>query len=384
MRIRQLSADNPADVQAFVQLPYRLYADNPLWVPQMRADLRNALDPKTHPFYQAGEAAFFLAEDGGEVVGRIGAIDNLRYNQHNNSHTGFFSYFECVNDQSVAAALFEAAFSWLTDRGLTEILGPKGLLQGDGAGMLVEGFDHRPAMGIPYNQPYYPSMMEKLRFEKATDYMSGYLERGYQLPERVHQIVERIKERRGYRVQRFQTKDELRQWLPRVKKVYNQSFGQAFQGPIGFTPMTEQEIETMANRLLSLARPDLIKLILQGDELIGFLFAYPNIGPGLRRASGKMWPFGWLHLLWEMRTTVWLDINGIGILPAHQGRGANAVLYTELEETVQGTRFQHADVVQIREENLKSMGDMNALGVHWYKRHRLYRRDLPGSKEQPE
>jgi hypothetical protein len=382
MNILRLSVDRPSDVRAFIDLPHRLYADNPLWVPQMRAEVRTALNPDKHPFYQAGEAAFFLAEDDGEIVGRIGAIDNRRYNQHNQSHTGFFSYFECIDDQAVADGLFQATFSWLTGRGLTEILGPKGLLQGDGAGMLVEGFEHRPAMGIPYNHSYYPAMLAKLGFEKATDYMSGYLERGYQLPERVHKIVDRIKERRGYRVQRFRTKDELRQWVPKVKEVYNRSFGQAFEGPIGFTPMTEQEIETMADRLLSLARPDLIKLIMQGEELIGFLFAYPNIGPGLRRAGGKMWPFGWAYLLWEMRTTVWLDLNGIGILPAHQGRGANAVLYTELEKTVQGTRFQHADVVQIREENLKSMGDMNALGVQWYKRHRLYHRDLPASRER--
>lgn len=377
IKIRKIEFDNPSDVAAFIQLPHRLYADNPHWVPQMRADIRRALNPWEHPFYRAGEAAFFLAERDGEIVGRIGAVDNFRYNEHNQSRTGFFSFFESVNDPSVAEALFGACFRWLAERGLSEVLGPKGLLQGDGAGMLVEGFEHRPAMGIPYNHDYYPSLLEPLEFEKATDYFSGYLERGYALPPRVHRIVDRIKQRRGYHVKRFQSKDELREWVPKVKQVYNQSFGQAFEGPIGFTPMTEEEIEIMADRLLSLARPELIKLILQGDELIGFLFAYPNIGPGLRRAQGKMWPLGWLHLLWEMRTTDWLDINGIGILPEHQGRGANAVLYEELEKTVQGTRFKHADVVQIREENLKSMGDMNALGVRWYKRHRLYRRNLP-------
>jgi hypothetical protein len=382
MRIRRISSDDRADVRAFIDLPFHLYEDNPLWVPEMRADTRRALDPAVHPFYQDGDAAFFLAERQGEIVGRIGAIHNPRYNHHNHSHTGFFHYFECVDDYSVASGLFEASIAWLRDRGLTRLLGPKGLLQGDAAGMLVQGFEYAPAMGIAYNPPYYPHLLERLGFEKATDYLSGYLKRGYRLPERLHRIVDRVKERRGYRVQRFRTKDELRRWVPKIKAVYNQSFEAAFQGPIGFVPMTEREIEITAERLLSLARPEMIKLIMQQDELIGFLFAYPNIGPALRRAGGRMWPLGWIHLLREMRTTDRLDINGIGILPAHQGRGANAVLYVELEKTLQGTRFQHADVVQIREENLKSMGDMNALGVRWYKRHRLFRRELPAGEEE--
>ncbi len=382
MRIRQLDPAEGADVQAFIDLPFELYRAKPRWVPRMRDEMRLAFDRRRHPFYKAGRAAFFLAERDGRPVGRIAALNNSRYNQHNNSHTGFFHFFECANDPPAARGLFEAVASWLSSQSLEEIIGPKGMLQGEGAGLLVEGFDHRPAMGIPYNPPYYRELIEGNGFEKIIDFRSGHMTSDYRLPDRVHRVVARVKERRGYQVKGFASEKELRGWIPRIRQVYNRSFGQAFEGPLGFCPMTEEEMELMADRLLALVRPELIKLVLHGDELVGFLLAYPNVGPALRRSNGRLWPFGWLHLLWERRNTRWLDINGIGILPAHQGQGANAVLYAELEETVRSTRFEHADIVQIREENIKSMGDMRALGVRWYKRHRLYRRRLSFERER--
>lgn len=376
MHVRQLDLSNQKDTAAFIDLPFHLYRAYPLWMPRMRSEMQMVLNPSEHPFYRFGEAAYFLAERDGHPVGRIAALNNHRYNEHNQSRTGFFYYFECAEDWEAAEGLFAEAFAWLERQGLEEVIGPKGLLQGDSAGLLIEGFDHRPAMGVAYNPPYYGKMLEAMGFEKVTDFHSGYMPGDYRLPARIRRIATRVKERQGYRVKRFANAEELRSWVPRVRQVYNRSFDESFQGPLGFAPMTDEEIELIADRLLALARPELIKLVLQGEELVGFLFTYPNIGPGMRRARGRLWPFGWLHLLWERWRTRWLDINGIGVLPAHQGRGANAVLYAELEETVRPARFAHADIVQIREENIKSMGDAKALGVNWYKRHRIYRRAL--------
>lgn len=376
MNVSRVDLNQPEEVERFIELPFQLYKDDPHWVPQMRAEMQQALDPQDHPYYEHSSAAFFTLEDGNGVCGRVAGLNPVRYNEFNSSRRGFFYYFECSDDSAAAEALFKAAFNWMRDKGLHEVLGPKGMLQADTAGLLIEGHDHRPAMGVPYNPPYYPRLMEENGFRKSTDYLSGHLTRGYRLPERLHRIADRVKKRRGYYIQRFHDKDELRAWIPRVQEVYNRAFRAAFDERVGFCPLTEPEMEIVAERLLSIARPDLIKLVMHEDELVGFLLAYPNIGPGLRRAGGRIWPLGWLHILWEMRRTTWLDVNGIGIVPEHQGIGANAVLYTELEKTVQNYDFKHADVVQIREENAKSMGDMQALGISWYKRHRLYRREL--------
>lgn len=376
MNVHRVDLQDPDQVNQFIEVPYRLYRDYPHWVPRMRREMKTALSPDEHPFHRHSRAAFFVARTEGELQGRIAALDPIRYNEHNGTNSGFFYYFEAVDDSAVAAGLFEAAFHWLRQRGRVQVIGPRGMLQGDAAGVLVEGHEHRPAMGVPYNPPYYAGLLQRNGFEKATDYLSGYLSRGYKLPARLHELAERVKQRRGYSIHRFRSKDELRSWIPRVQQVYNRSFQGAFGERVGFAPMTEPEMEIMAERLISIARPDLIKLVMKGDEPVGFLLAYPNIGPALRRAQGRLWPFGWLDILIEMRRTKWLDLNGIGILPEHQGIGANTILYTELEKTVQNYKFEHADVVQIREENLKSMGDMQALGVQWYKRHRLYQRLL--------
>jgi hypothetical protein len=376
LHIHQVRPGDRAGVNDFIEFPHRLYSKDPNWVPAMRSDMERTLDPDQHPFYRSGQAAFFLAAREGEVLGRIAAIENQRYNQVNGTRTGFFTYFECVDDPGVSRALFEAAFSWMRRLHLELVIGPKGLLPGDGNGLLIRGFRHFPAMGIAYNPDYYQALVEAAGFHKATDYYSGYLTSSYRLPERFHRVVEQVKERHGYHVKRFRTKEELRRLVPELRDVYNASFRGSFSGPIGFVPLTDEEIQLIAKRLLSLAQPDLIKLVFQRDQLIGFLFAYPNIGRAIRRARGRVWPLGWLHMMMGLRTTRSLDVNGIGILPEHQGRGANGVLYVELEKTIKGTRFEHADMVQVREENMKSLAEAEALGVNWYKTHRLYRHEL--------
>ncbi|MBN1667199.1 MAG: hypothetical protein JW862_08915 [Anaerolineales bacterium] len=368
MPVQQIDLNDKRAVQSFIQLPFDIYRGNPYWVPPMRSDLQAALDPQRHPFYQHSQAAFFLARAHGQVQGRLAILDNERYKAHTGQQTGFFYFFECVDDLEVSQALFQAGFEWARQRGLKSLIGPKGLAQGDGLGLLVEGFADLPAMGIPYNPPYYARLIETAGFTKETDYLSGYLSSDYQLPERVFELAERVKARRGLWVRRFESKAEMRAVIPEIHKVYNS----AFKVVPNFVPITQDEIELVANRILSVADPRLIKLIYKRDELIGFLFAYKNIGAGLRKADGRMWPFGWWHILRAFRTTRVADFNGIGLLPEHQGVGATAILYTELEKTAREFDFEHANIVQIAETNMKSFGEADHLGVTWDKRHRSY------------
>lgn len=372
MQIRFIHDGDASGIREFGALPYRIYRDNELWVPPMNSEIQLLFDRDRHPFYESSEAVFLLAEQRGQTVGRLAVIDNRDYNDYTGRADAFFGYFESIEDQSVAEALFEAASRWAKARGLERIAGARGLLHGDGLGILVEGFEYPPALGIPYNPPYYGEMFESLGFRTQHDYYSGYLTDQFALPERLHRIAEWVKQRRGYWVREFRTKADLRQVVPLIREVYNAAFSEAPD----FYPMGEREVEIVAARLLAVARPELIKLVYQDQDLVGFLFAYPNIGRGIRRARGRMWPFGWFPILWELMTTHRLDINGVGVMPGHQGAGANAVMYVELEKALTGSRFTHADTVQVRDDNLKSLGDNAALGVRWYKRHRIYQRRL--------
>ncbi len=373
MHVRQIDLANHKDVRQFILFPFDLYADNPYWVPPLITERELALNPDKHPFYQHSEAAFFLAERDGETVGRIAILNNRRYREQTRSPTGLFYFFEVIDDLEVARALFEAGYAWASKRGIKILRGPKGLAQGDGFGMLVEGFDYLPAMGIPYNHAYYPRLMDALGFEKESDLRSGYFsadEHKFELPERAHKLAERVKKRRGMHVKRFETKDELRQYIPLVRQVYNQSFG----GVPEFVPITEAEIDIIAERILSIADPRLLKLIFKGDELIGFAFTYPNIAKGLQKARGRLFPFGWYYLKQDFKRTKMLDGNGIGILPEHQGVGATAVLFSELEKTIKNNGFKHVEIVQINEKNHKSFNEIDHLGATWHKRHRVYKR----------
>ena len=276
MRVRKLDTTNKADRKAFIDLPYRLYRNHPYWVPPLKSDLQYAMDRERYPFYEHSTADFFVAEQDGEVVGRVCLAENRNYNAYKDCKVAYFYYFDCINDQQAAQALFEAGFDWACKRGLDAIRGPKGLVHADGLGMLVEGFDHQPGSGIAFNYPYYVDRMVQLGFEPWADYLSGYLHHSYELPERVFELAERVKKRRGLRVVAYDNKDEMRQWIPRLREIYNS----AFVDVPGFCPLTEAEIHLIAERILSVARPELIKLVMKDEDLVGFLFAYPNVNEG--------------------------------------------------------------------------------------------------------
>ncbi len=368
---------NRAQVRQFLALPFRLYRDIPQWVPPLAPDARRMLDPRRHPFYRHSEAAFFLAENGrGRPIGRIAVLDNHHYNAYNEGgptgpqRTAFFYLFECEDDRQAARALFEAAFAWARQRGLTRIVGPKGFTALDGLGLLVEGFEHRPAFGIPYNPPYYPALVEAAGFVPAGEMVSGHLDAHVQLPERIYRVAERIQERRGLRVARFKTRRDLRAFIPRLQELYNA----ALDGTVGNVPLTTDEVKTLADQMLWFADPRLIKIIYKGDQPIGFLFAYPDISAAVQRTRGCLWPAGWIDLLLELRRTRWININGAAIVERYRGFGGTALLFSEMHKSVIEGRFDHADIVQIGAENEMMLRELRDLGIDFNKRHRLYQR----------
>lgn len=372
MRVRKLDTTWAGDVRQFINFPFQLYRDCPLWVPPILPEMKLVLNRHKHPFYRHSEADFFVAESKGQTLGRIVVMDNRNYNAYHGCKHSFFYFFDAVEDFEVARALFDAASDWARQRGLDQLIGPKGFLQGDGLGMLVEGFEHRPAMGIPYNYAYYPALVEDAGFVKETDYFSGYLRGDHALPQRFYDIAERVKVQRGYSIKSFSSEKELRPWIHRVGKVYNDTFTQNWE----YCPLTEAEMDVVAERLIAISNPRLLKLVMKGDEIAGFVFAFPYISAAIQKSRGRIWPLGWLHLLREFKRTRWANLNGLGLLEGHRGVGANALLYTELAKSIYEFGFEHADVVQVEESNAKSLAEMAAIGVRWYKRHRIYRRPL--------
>lgn len=372
MQIRMLSTANRRDVEQFVGFPFELYRDCPQWVPPLVSDAKRNLNRSKHPFYRHSAADFFLAESDGRTLGRIAVMENRRHNAHRQARSAFFGFFHTVEDVGVARALFSAALDWARARGLEEMIGPKTLIGTDAGGVLVEGFEHRPALTIPYNAAYYDALVKDSGFEKHAEHLSGYFRGDHPVPERFRRIGERVSARRGFWIKHFRSKGEMRQWAPKVMRVHRESFAQADT----FFPPTEEELSLIADSLISIADPRLIKLVMKGDDVAGFAFAYPDASAGLQRARGRLWPWGWVHILRDRKRTTWVNANGIGVLPEYQGLGASLLLYLAIAGAIVELGYGHVDVVQIEENNTRSRSALEVLGVKWHKRHRGYRRVL--------
>ncbi len=372
MLVREIDTRIRRDVRRFVDFPFRLYRTSRLWSPPLRSGVRRALDPRRHPFYKHSEAAFFLAERGGRVVARVAALENRRYNDYTGKPAALFNWFDAEDDVEAARGVLDAAAAWARSRGLTILLGPKGMLRTDCPGILIEGFDHEAALGMTYNYDYYPGLLAAAGFVKEIDYLSGFLAEGYRLPERLAVLVDKIRERTGLRVHTFRSKRELRRWIPSLQKINNASFGHVW----GFYPIDEDEARESGRQLLQIADPKLLNVVMKDGEIAGFLFVFRDISAALRTARGRLWPFGWIPIGWALKTSRRMSGNGVGLLPKYQGKGATALLYAEITKTLTAAKAVHCDIALALETNVKSLADMNAIGTTWYKRHRVYRREL--------
>jgi hypothetical protein len=369
MTLLQISLTNRRQVQRFLDLPFHIYRHIPQWVPPLDFEARRMLDPRRHPFYRHSQAAFFLALDGaGAPLGRLAVLENRNYNAFNQARTAFFYLFECFDDRQAALELFAAGCEWARRQGLDQVSGPKGFTALDGMGLLVKGFQHRPAFGIPYNPAYYPALVEAAGFCGQGDVVSGCLSAAQPFPQKIHRLAALVQQRRGLRVARFKTRRHLRALVPRLQALYNGALG----GTSGNVPLTGDEAQAMAGQLLWFADPRLIKIVMKDEQPVGFLFAYPDISAAVQRCRGRLWPLGWAGMLLEMRRTKWVNINGAGMLEGYRGLGGTALLFSEMQKSVVEGGFEQADLVQIGVENDKMQRELRDLGVDFYKTHRLY------------
>ena len=332
------------------------------------------MDRSKYPFYEHSDADFFMAVRGKQDVGRIAAIENRRFNRHHGTQKAQFYFFESVDDQEVANALFERLFDWAHRRGLNAVIGPKGLSPLDGYGLLIDGFEKRQIMTMMNHNPrYYVQLLENLGFSKEVDFISCYASvEQLRFPERIHRIAERVQQRGTLRVQRFRSIRELKVWAARIGHAYNQAFVNNWE----YYPLTDREIDFVVRTLQTVADPRLIKIIVHGQDVVGFLFAFPDVSRAIQRSRGRLLPFGLIDLWLEMRRTKWVAINTAGILPEYQGHGGNALLYVEMERTIRERGFEQAALYQAAETATNIRRDLEHLGKLAYKNHRVYVRHI--------
>ena len=375
LSIEKIDTENKPQVKRFVDFYYDLYKDCPQWVPPLFVDAYLPLNRKKHPFFEHSDADFFLAVRDGKVVGRICVGEQKLFNEYHNTKKAQFYFFDAIDDLEVAKALFDATFDWARQRGLDIMVGPKGLSPFDGYGILVEGFEQRQMMTMMnYNYAYYPKLVEALGFEKEVDFVSCYLPaQAFKIPERVERIAQWAMKRGNLWVKEFKSKKELVGWAQRIGRTYNKTFINNWE----YYPFTQGDVDYAVQNVFMVADHRLIKLIMHGDDIVGFLFAFPDASAALQRAKGHLFPFGLVDILLEMKRTKTVSGNGMGVLPEFQGTGGNALLYYQLGKTVlEDFKFKFVEMTQVAETTHQMRADLKNLNGVEYKNHRVFRKTI--------
>ena len=347
-----------------------------MWVPPLRRDVASLLDRKKNPFFEHAEAEYFVAERGGEVVGRIAAISNRLHNEIHEDRVGFFGFFESVRDPEVAAALFATASDWLGSRGLDTMRGPASFSTNDECGLLVMGFDRPPAIMMPHNPEWYAELVESAGFTRAKDLLvyEGGDERGSSPPERIERAVRLVTERLGLTLRPLDMRD-FRAEVERVKVLYNQCWEKNW----GFVPMTEHEIDHLAEQFKPVVIPDLVPFVEKDGVPVGFALALSDLNTIFRsNRKGYLLPV-LPKLLWSLKreTITRARILLLGVIPELRGKGIDAVLYHWIWTRAGKHGMPWGEAGWILEENAAMNAGLLKMGFRHYKTYRMYDRPIP-------
>lgn len=379
--IRIIRVDSRRDLRRFVDLPWQLYdaRRHPQWVPPLRVAVRDALDEKKNPFYRDAERALFLAERDGTLVGRIAAIENRAHNRFHDDRVGFWGFFECVDDQAVADALFEAAEGWLVERGLEVMRGPMNPSTNYECGLLVEGFEHRPTFMTAWNPPHYDALCQRAGHAKAKDLLAFWFpaaEPGYELPSFVVRQAERAME--GGRIT-FRDLDprHFDREVAACWEIYND----AWERNWGFVPMTRAEFVHMAKEMRHLLWPQLAFLASVDGVPAGFMLAVPDYNVALaRNRNGRLLPTGLLRLLWGKRTIRTARVMALGVKGSFRSRSILALFTHEVMRRGLAMGKIGAEASWLLEDNQLIVKPMRAMGARERMRWRVYDRPIAGHR----
>jgi GNAT superfamily N-acetyltransferase len=363
------------DLKAFIDLPFRVHANHPQWVPPLKLERRLFLNRRLNAFFTHGEAEYFLAVRGGEVVGRVSAQVNRAFDDAHDARWGWFGFLELVDDDEVAQVLLDAAAEWLRARGAERMVGPADFTMNDESGVLIEGYELRPMLRQPWQPPYYRRAVERAGMLKAIDLLMWNVEttdRGGVLPVLV-QLGERLESDHGIRV-RPMRRLHLRRELDRFAEVYNT----AWAGNWDFVPYSKKDLDALAQELQLVFDKHWAFVAERVDtgEVVAAALTFPDINQVLARMNGRLLPFGWWHFLRKGRTMDRVRVGFLGVKPEYQHTGVAAKLYLEHFKAAAERPQSGGEMGWILETNTAMNRGMEAMGGRIVKRYRMYERIL--------
>jgi len=363
------------DRDAFIKFQWRIYANDPVWVPPLIIERKTFLDRKRHPFYRHGDAALFLARQNGEIVGRIMASDDPNYNSLHQSNVGCFGLFECIDDRNVAAALFEAAVNWLRQKGRTEMMGPIDYSTNYVCGLLIDGFQFAPTILTAHNPPYYRELIERCGFTKAKDWYAWWFADPAKAVTHLRRFAERVRRRWPVTIRSANLKN-IREESRRLRQIYNQ----AWEKNWGFVPFTEAEFEFMTREMKPLLMPEFAWIAEMGNEPIGFTLCLPDINVALRHLNGRLtrfgFPIGLIKLLFYKRRIRKGRLIALGVIEKYRRAGVAEMLVLRVMEETMIKRGITGELSMTLEDNFMINRFLEAIGATKYKTYRIFKRIL--------
>lgn len=362
------------DLKKFIKFPWKIYQDDPNWVPPLIVDRKDFFNKQKNPFYRVAETQLFLARHKGEVVGRIATCINRAHNEFHMEKLGSFGFFECIEDYGVAHKLLKIAMITLKAKGLEVMRGPLNFSTNHEVGLLIEGFDRPPMVMMTYNPPYYQEFLEKFGMKKGKDLLAYLIDGEQAKNPRLERIVNRLRDRAGVTVRKINVKDFDAE-IQRVIKIYNE----AWESNWGFVPLSNDEFTHIAKDMKMILDPDLALFAEIDGEPAGFALALPDVNQVFHKMNGRLFPIGILKLLWNMKIRKNINqarVITLGVVKKYQKRGLDSIFYYDLLNNGVNNGYMTGELSWILEDNKMMRSAAEGIGAVPYKTYRIYETPL--------
>ena len=365
------------ELKKFARFNYKLYKDNPYSVPDLYSDILKTFSREKNPAFEFCEAEYFLAYQDGKIVGRVAAIINHKANATWGKKAVRFGWIDFIDDLDVSRALLKAVEQWGADKGMTIMEGPLGFTDMDAEGMLIEGFEELSTMATIYNYPYYPEHMEKLGLGKAIDWVEMKLMVPEKLPEQYEKIAHIVQQRLNLHVRKLRSVKEIRR-TGLGYKIFD-LVNEAYKPLFGYSEMTKGQIDRYINEYLPILDLNMVTLVEDANnELVGVGISMASLSRAMQKAKGRLWPFGWWHLLKALfiKRPPILDLLLIAVKPEYQGKGVNAIMFADLIPIYIKYGFEWGETNPELEVNDKIQSQWHYLDNRIHKRRRCYTKEI--------
>ncbi len=370
MRVVQVSTKK--ELIEFIRVPWRIYRGDPNWVPPIVADMLTLLNKEKNPFFKHADADFFyITDDLHRPLGRIAAIYDRNHFKFRGENVGYFGYFECVDDDSVAEKLFELVHDWHIKRGSVFVRGPINLSMNNECGLLIEGFDGPPLFMMTYNPQYYAKLIENNSYKKVKDLYAYWIDTYYNPPEKVFKLASRLEKSSDYTIRNLKMK-EFDEELKRFQKIYNE----AWKDNWGFVPLTEDELKFMAKRMKMLVLPDLVAIAEKDGNPVGVAFAMPDYNFVFKKMKGSLFPFGIIKFLIYKGQIPRARFIALGVVKEYRYKGLEVALIARLLKAGMKRGYIGAELSWTLEDNKAINSLIEKFGGKLYRRYRIYEKKI--------